>query len=175
MDFASCTRLELIPDLLLPLLKLCTIHVRKLSPVGTRSTMLFKPIEETSNRRPLAGHFKTYWATRNVSIYHTCCPELYEGSDRYPAEKRKTRAFVDLGVVGIPFLGAWIWEIVRVRNYDRSNPPKRPMDWSDDGFVAIFILFMMNWACLCSLIWPHFMSQRSRRSNGQVDTWLAVI
>jgi hypothetical protein len=41
--------------------------------------------------------------------------------------------------------GSWIWEIVRVRNFDRSNPPLVPMDWSDDGFVAIFFAFMLNW------------------------------
>ncbi|EXJ92801.1 hypothetical protein A1O3_01355 [Capronia epimyces CBS 606.96] len=69
--------------------------------------------------------------------------------------KRRTRAFIGLGVVGIPLIAAWIWEIVRVRNYDRSNPPTRAMDWSDDGFVAIFFLFMMNW--VFSSLWQYII------------------
>ncbi|KAI1617328.1 hypothetical protein EDD36DRAFT_450976 [Exophiala viscosa] len=62
---------------------------------------------------------------------------------------RRKRAFVGLAAVGIPLMGAWIWEIVRVRNYDRSNPPTDPMDWTDGKFPAIFILFVLTW---CSSI-----------------------
>jgi hypothetical protein len=56
-------------------------------------------------------------------------------------------------VVGIPLIGAWIWEIVRTRNYDRANPPAQGLDWSDDDFVAIFFLFMMNW--VFSSLWQY--------------------
>ncbi|RFU27343.1 hypothetical protein B7463_g9003, partial [Scytalidium lignicola] len=59
--------------------------------------------------------------------------------------KRRTRALLAIFIVGVPMTGSWIWEIVRVRNFDRSNPPLVPMDWSDDGFVAIFFAFMLNW------------------------------
>ncbi|KAK7900766.1 hypothetical protein LTR67_003050 [Exophiala xenobiotica] len=69
--------------------------------------------------------------------------------------KRKTRAFIGLGVVGIPLIAAWIWEIVRTRNYDRSSPIEHPMDWTDDGFVAIFFLFMMNW--VFSSLWQYLI------------------
>ncbi|KAL2434948.1 putative membrane protein C6F6.04c [Exophiala dermatitidis] len=69
--------------------------------------------------------------------------------------KRQTRAFIGLAVVGIPLIGAWVWEIIRVRHYDRSNPPARPMDWTDDGFVAIFFLFIMNW--VFSSLWQYII------------------
>jgi hypothetical protein len=48
-------------------------------------------------------------------------------------------------VIGIPLLGTWTWETIRVRNYHRSTPPDPPLDWTDDGFGPIFVLFMMNW------------------------------
>jgi len=44
------------------------------------------------------------------------------------------------------------WEMVRVRNYGRHNPPT-PMDWTDDGFAGIFVLFMMNW--ISSTLWQY--------------------
>jgi hypothetical protein len=34
---------------------------------------------------------------------------------------RRKRAFVGLATVSIPLMGAWIWEIIRVRDYDRSS------------------------------------------------------
>ena len=52
-------------------------------------------------------------------------------------------------------MGAWIWEIVRVRNYDRSITLTRPLDWTDDGFVAIFFLFMLNW--ISSSLWQYII------------------
>lgn len=42
--------------------------------------------------------------------------------------------------------------MIRVRNYDRHNPPT-PMDWTDDGFAPIFILFMINW--ISSTLWQY--------------------
>jgi MFS family permease len=62
---------------------------------------------------------------------------------------RRTRALTGLAVVGVPLMAAWIWEIVRTRNYNRSVVPAHPLDWSDDGFGPIFVLFMLNW---CSSI-----------------------
>jgi hypothetical protein len=58
-------------------------------------------------------------------------------------------------VVGVPLIAAWTWEIVRVRNYDRSSPPTKPLDWTDDGFVAIFFLFMLNW--VSSSLWQYII------------------
>jgi MFS family permease len=66
--------------------------------------------------------------------------------------KRKTRALLGLAYVAIPLTAAWIWEMVRVRNYDRHNPPT-PMDWTDDGFAGIFILFMLHW--ISSTLWQY--------------------
>lgn len=73
---------------------------------------------------------------------------------------RRKRAFLGLTTVGVPLMGAWIWEIIRVRNYDRSNPPSPPMDWTDGRFAAIFILFAMNWvsSILMQCIILYFLS-----------------
>lgn len=57
--------------------------------------------------------------------------------------------------MGIPLIAAWIWECVRVRNYDRSNPPTDPVDWSDPEFAAGFILFVLNWTS--SALWQYIM------------------
>ncbi|KAK5790676.1 hypothetical protein VI817_007963 [Penicillium citrinum] len=59
--------------------------------------------------------------------------------------KRRTRAFLGLGIVGIPLIGAWIWEIIRTRNYDRHNPPPQGLDWSEPDFWPILVLFVLNW------------------------------
>jgi hypothetical protein len=59
--------------------------------------------------------------------------------------KRKNRALIGLIVVAIPLMAAWIWEIIRVRNFDRANPPTHLVDWSDDNFGPTFVLFMLNW------------------------------
>lgn len=61
------------------------------------------------------------------------------------AVRRKTRAILGLAVTGIPVLAAYIWEIIRTRNYDRHNPPDPPLDWDEPEFGAIFVLFMLNW------------------------------
>lgn len=68
--------------------------------------------------------------------------------------KRKTRALLGLMYVGVPLLASWIWEMIRTRNYDRHNPPT-PMDWTDDGFAPIFVLFMMNW--ISSTLWQYII------------------
>lgn len=69
--------------------------------------------------------------------------------------KRRTRAFIGLTVVGIPLIAAWIWEIIRVRDYDRSNPPSVGLDWTDPAFGPIFILFMLNW--VASSLWQYII------------------
>jgi hypothetical protein len=68
------------------------------------------------------------------------------------AWKRKTRAILGLAYVAIPLTAAWIREMVRVRYYDRHNPPT-PIDWTDDGFAPIFVLFMINW--ISSTLWQY--------------------
>jgi MFS family permease len=68
---------------------------------------------------------------------------------------RRTRAIIGLAVVGIPLMGAWIWEIVRTRHYDRSNPPAKPTDWNNDAFIPIFFLFVLNW--VASVLWPYLI------------------
>jgi hypothetical protein len=52
-------------------------------------------------------------------------------------------------------MGAWIWEIVRTRNYDRNLGEANPTDWSDGDFVAIFFLFMLNW--VASSLWQYII------------------
>jgi MFS family permease len=66
---------------------------------------------------------------------------------------RRTRAMTGLVVVGVPLIAAWTWEVVRTRNYDRSNPPTNPTDWNDDAFIPIFFLFVLNWTA--SVLWPY--------------------
>ncbi|KIV96495.1 hypothetical protein PV10_00357 [Exophiala mesophila] len=69
--------------------------------------------------------------------------------------KRRTRALVGLAVVAIPLLAAWVWEVIRVRNYDRNNPPVEGMDWTDPNFAPIFILFVMNFVSGC--LWTNLI------------------
>ncbi|KUJ07076.1 uncharacterized protein LY89DRAFT_601886 [Mollisia scopiformis] len=73
----------------------------------------------------------------------------------HKAWHRRTRAFIGLAVVGIPLIGAWIWEIVRTRNYDRHATPGHLTDWTDGEFVAIFFLFMLNW--IASSLWQYLI------------------
>lgn len=68
---------------------------------------------------------------------------------------RKNRALAGLLTVGIPLMAAWIWECVRVRDYDRSNPPADLIDWSDPEFAPGFVLFVLNWTA--SALWQYIM------------------
>lgn len=52
-------------------------------------------------------------------------------------------------------MAAWIWEIIRVRNYDRSNPPPVGLDWTDPSFGPIFVLFMLN--SVASSLWQYII------------------
>lgn len=58
---------------------------------------------------------------------------------------RRKRAFIGLATVTVPLMGAWIWEIIRVRNYNRHDPPTKPLDWTEPRFAPIFILFVLTW------------------------------
>ncbi|KAJ5812677.1 hypothetical protein N7474_008978 [Penicillium riverlandense] len=68
---------------------------------------------------------------------------------------RRIRAITGLAVVGIPLIAAWVWEVLRTRDYDRSNPPISPTDWTDDAFIPIFFLFILNW--VASVLWPYII------------------
>ncbi|TVY93440.1 putative membrane protein [Lachnellula willkommii] len=68
------------------------------------------------------------------------------------AWKRKTRAILGLAYVAVPLCAAWVWEMIRVRSFDRHHAPA-PMDWTDDGFAAEFVLFMLNW--ISSTLWQY--------------------
>ena len=63
----------------------------------------------------------------------------------HTAWSRRKRAFVSLATVSTPLMASWIWEIIRVRNYDRANPPAQPLDWSEPRFGPTFVLFVMRW------------------------------
>lgn len=63
----------------------------------------------------------------------------------YKTWTRRKRALIGLAVVGTPLMAAWIWEIVRVRDYNRHDPPKVRLDWSEPDFAPILILFVMTW------------------------------
>lgn len=69
--------------------------------------------------------------------------------------RRRSRAFAGLSFVGMPLTTAWIWEIIRVHDYDRHNPPKVTMDWTDDGFAPICVLFVMKW--VASSLWQYLV------------------
>ncbi|ORY69003.1 uncharacterized protein BCR38DRAFT_363860 [Pseudomassariella vexata] len=73
----------------------------------------------------------------------------------HKAWKRRTRALLGLAIVGTPLMAAWVWEMVRVRDYDRLNPPNTPLDWSDPDFGPIFVLFMLNW--ISGSLWQYII------------------
>ncbi|KIX09036.1 uncharacterized protein Z518_00114 [Rhinocladiella mackenziei CBS 650.93] len=92
---------------------------------------------------------------------------------------RRKRGFAGLAVVGAPLMAAWIWEIIRVHNYDRKN---HPMDWSDPKVGAIFVLFCLNWVscALFQYIILYFLScmtnspRKAANYAGLYRTFLAV-
>jgi len=69
--------------------------------------------------------------------------------------KRKTRVFIGLVVVGIPLTAAWIWEIFRVRNYNRNGTITTGVDWTEKDFVPTFFLFTLNW--VASSLWQYLI------------------
>lgn len=73
----------------------------------------------------------------------------------HPKLNRRTRAIAGLCSIGIPLIGAWIWETVRAVPHDRQNPPTSPIDWSDSRFAPVFALFMLNWTF--SALWQYII------------------
>lgn len=73
----------------------------------------------------------------------------------YAGWKRRTRALAGLAIVGVPLMAAWIWEMVRVRGYDRKVAVTDPLDWSDGAFGPIFVLFMLNW--ISGSLWQYLI------------------
>lgn len=73
---------------------------------------------------------------------------------------RQKRALIGLAVVSIPLTAAWIWEIVRVRDYNRRDPPKHPLDWTEPRLAPTLILFAMTWvsSVLFQYITLYFLS-----------------
>lgn len=68
---------------------------------------------------------------------------------------RRTRAISGLFGVGIPLMAAWIWDTIRVRNYNRHQPRENPVDWNDSDFGPVFVLFMLNWTS--SALWQYII------------------
>ncbi|KAK6076012.1 transmembrane transporter-like protein [Seiridium cupressi] len=68
---------------------------------------------------------------------------------------RRKRGLVGLTVVATPMIVAWVWEMIRVRNYDRSQPPTDPTDWIEPRFGWIFVLFMLTW--VSSQLWHNIV------------------
>ncbi|ETS83637.1 hypothetical protein PFICI_05513 [Pestalotiopsis fici W106-1] len=58
---------------------------------------------------------------------------------------RKKRGLIGLTVVSVPIIAAWVWEMIRVRDFNRAESPTTPTDWTEPRFGAIFILFMLTW------------------------------
>ncbi|CAE7022410.1 hypothetical protein PTNB73_02368 [Pyrenophora teres f. teres] len=73
----------------------------------------------------------------------------------YPGWGRRKRGLVGLTGVCVPLVIAWVWEMIRTRNYDRHNPPTQPTDWADPKFCWIFFLFMLNW--VFSQLWHNIV------------------
>lgn len=64
---------------------------------------------------------------------------------------RRKRGLIALTAVSAPMIVAWVWEIIRVRNYNRSQPPTDPTDWVEPRFGWIFVLFMLTWVSCVSI------------------------
>ncbi|KAG9200533.1 hypothetical protein G6514_006875 [Epicoccum nigrum] len=73
----------------------------------------------------------------------------------YPHWGRRKRGLVGLTGVCAGLLVAWVWEMIRVRNYDRNNPPIDPTDWDEPEFGWIFVLFMLTW--IFSQLWHNIV------------------
>ncbi|KAJ4333520.1 hypothetical protein N0V87_007545 [Didymella glomerata] len=73
----------------------------------------------------------------------------------YPHWGRRKRGLVGLTGVSAGLLVAWVWEMIRVRNYDRNNPSTIPTDWDEPEFGWIFVLFMLTW--VFSQLWHNIV------------------
>ncbi|KAJ4405739.1 hypothetical protein N0V91_005046 [Didymella pomorum] len=73
----------------------------------------------------------------------------------YPHWGRRKRGLVGLTGVSAGLLVAWIWEMIRVRNYDRNNPSTVPTDWNEAEFGWILVLFILTW--VFSQLWHNIV------------------
>jgi hypothetical protein len=69
--------------------------------------------------------------------------------------RRRKRALLGLAYIAIPLWAAWIWEIVRVSRWHGRGDPPPAMDWTDDGFAAELVLFVLNW--VSSTLWQYLI------------------
>lgn len=72
-----------------------------------------------------------------------------------PAWPKRKRGLAGLVFVGIPLSVAWVWEIIRTRDFNRSTPPVKPVDWSDPEYGPIMVLFVLNWTA--SVLWQYLV------------------
>lgn len=63
---------------------------------------------------------------------------------------RRKRGLIGLTAVSAPMIIAWVWETVRVRGYNRDQPPTDPTDWTEPRFGWIFVLFVLTWVSCVS-------------------------
>jgi len=73
----------------------------------------------------------------------------------YPGWSRRKRGLVGLTGVCVPLVIAWVWEMIRTRNYDRNHPSSHPTDWEDAKFGWVFVLFMLTW--VFSQLWHNIV------------------
>jgi hypothetical protein len=65
------------------------------------------------------------------------------------------RALFGLGFVAVPLSAAWLWEIVRTRDFDRAFPPANPTDWTEARYGPAMVLFVLNWTA--SILWQYIV------------------
>ncbi|ETS86101.1 hypothetical protein PFICI_04126 [Pestalotiopsis fici W106-1] len=65
------------------------------------------------------------------------------------------RALFGLGFVALPLSVAWVWEIVRTRDFNRSFPPENPVDWTEARYGPAMVLFVLNWTA--SVLWQYIV------------------
>ncbi|KAF2251755.1 hypothetical protein BU26DRAFT_242849 [Trematosphaeria pertusa] len=68
---------------------------------------------------------------------------------------RRKRGLIGLTIVCVPMVAAWVWEMIRVRNYNRHAPVTDPTDWDEPRFGWIFVLFMLTW--VTSQLWHNIV------------------
>ncbi|KAI0129691.1 hypothetical protein BJ170DRAFT_617268 [Xylariales sp. AK1849] len=93
---------------------------------------------------------------------------------------RRKRGLIGLTAVSVPMLVAWVWEMIRVRDYDRNNPPSDPTDWSEPRFGWIFVLFVLTWVS-CQLwhnivyYWIGALTNNPRRLTHFVGVFRGIL
>ncbi|KAI1848639.1 hypothetical protein JX266_005498 [Neoarthrinium moseri] len=72
-----------------------------------------------------------------------------------PDWTKRARSLAGVTFVGLPLCIAWVWEIARTRNIDRTTPPSVPLDWADHEYGASMVLFTLNWTA--SILWQYIV------------------